>query len=272
MSQIDIETGRTTKWLSDFCGVPQNGQCDYTLPYYIWKVPDHFRSKKKHFVPRMWRFGLHNRSIIHAEVADEIKMSLVGGLRLSAKQWLEFCAAVVPHPREVQFMYGKCDPAVQSLKVEEIRKLLTLDALFLVAYLLHVGCQQSDPPPSFCSVLTTQFFAGYETTVWFDVCLVENQIPLELMSNVISWLRGMTEGDCKKIPLWSDKFWRWTIFRLATKFFVNRNVEANEKLWDEQFEVSEDNFLKYDELNQSCGLGTYEHILDIVSHNLNGQN
>ena len=166
-------------------------------------------------------------------------------------------------------MYGKCDPAVQSLKVEEIRKLLTLDALFLVAYLLHVGCQQSDPPPSFCSVLTTQFFAGYETTVWFDVCLVENQIPLELMSNVISWLRGMTEGDCKKIPLWSDKFWRWTIFRLATKHFVKRNVKGHEELWDEQFKKSEGNFLK---LRESGGMAAYEHILDIVSHNLNGQN
>lgn len=267
MSQTDIETGGTTKttnrhWVSGFCGVPQNGQCNYTLPYYIWKVPDHFRLNQKHFEPRStWRFGLHNRSIIHAEVADEIKMSLVGGLGLSADQWLEFCAAVVRNPREVQLMYGKCDPAVQSLEVEEIRTLLTLDALFLVAYLLYAGCKQfehknnnfrrelsvcpiylqshahrtkdqsehSVTTPSFCSVLKTHFFEGYETPVWFDVCLVENQIPLELLSNVISWLRGMPEGDCKGIPKWSDEFWRWTIFRLATKHFVNRNDKGQQK-------------------------------------------
>ena len=174
-----------------------------------------FQVQKKHFEPRTWRFGLHNRFLIHAEVADEIKMSLLVGLRLSDDQWLAFCDAVVPHPQEVQLMYGKCDPAVQLLNVEEIRKLLTLDALFLVAFLLHVGFIESKDAlstPSFCSVLKTHFFAGYETTVWFDVCLVENQIPLELLSNVISWLRGMSGGDCNRIPLWTDKFWRRTIF------------------------------------------------------------
>ena len=279
MSQIDIETGGTTKttnthWVSGFCGVPQNGQCNYTLPCYIWKVPDHFRLNHKHFEPRTWRFGLHNRSIIHAEVADEIKMSLVGGLRLSADQWHEFCAAVVPQPQKVQLMYGKCEPAVQSLQVEEIRKLLTLDALFLVAYLLHAGSKQPEQTvttPSFCSVLKTHFFAGYETPVWFDVCLVENQIPLKLLSNVISWLTGMTEGDCKNIPPWSDKFWRWTIFRLATKHFVNRNRKDNRILWDKQFKECEENILKIAELSQCGGTGDCEHILDIVSHNLNAQ-
>jgi hypothetical protein len=312
MSQIDIETGGTTNG---------HGQCDYNLSY-IWKVPDHFRLNHEHFVPRTWRFGLHNRSIDQAKVADDIKMCLVRGLQLSADQWLEFCAAVVPDPQKVQLMYVMCDPAVQLLEAEEIRKLLTLDALFLVAYLLHVGCKQPGQTlstPTFCRVLKTPFFAGYETTVWSDVCLVENQIPLELLSNVISWLRDMTEGDCNNIPPWSNEFWRRTIFRLATKYFVNRNVEGNdalwrrtifrlatkyfvnrnvegndalwrrtifrlatkyfvnrnvegyEALWDKQFEQSEETFLKIDELSQSRGMGTYEHILDIVSYNVNGQ-
>jgi hypothetical protein len=264
MSQIDIETGGTTNG---------HGQCDYNLSY-IWKVPDHFRLNHEHFVPRTWRFGLHNRSIDQAKVADDIKMCLVRGLQLSADQWLEFCAAVVPDPQKVQLMYVMCDPAVQLLEAEEIRKLLTLDALFLVAYLLHVGCKQPGQTlstPTFCRVLKTPFFAGYETTVWSDVCLVENQIPLELLSNVISWLRDMTEGDCNNIPPWSNEFWRRTIFRLATKYFVNRNVEGYEALWDKQFEQSEETFLKIDELSQSRGMGTYEHILDIVSYNVNGQ-
>jgi len=81
----------------------------------------------------------------------------------------------------------------------------------------------------------------------------------------------MTEGDCNTIPPWSDEFWRRTIFRLATKYFVNRNVEGYEALWDKQFEQSEETFLKIDELSQSRGMGTYEHILDIVSYNVNGQ-
>ena len=227
---------------------------------------------REHFEPRTWRFGLHNRSTDQAKVTDEIKMSLVRGLGLSEDQWLVFCAAVVPDPQKVQLIYNwMCDPAVQSLEAEERRKLLTLDALFLVAYLLHVGRKQSEQTtPSFCRVLKTHFFAGYETAVWSDVCLVENQIPLELLSNVISWLRGMTEGNCNNIPPWSDEFWRRTIFRLATKYFVNRNVEGNKALWDTRFEEREKNFPKIDDLIHG-GMGTYEHILDIVSHNLNGQ-
>jgi hypothetical protein len=265
MSQIDIETGGRTngRWLREFCP-SQNVQWDYHLSRYIRKVPAHFRSNHEHFEPRTWQFGLHNRSIGQAKVADEIKMSLVRGLRLSADQWLEFCAAVVPDPQKVQLIYLMYGYAMQSLEVEDIRKLLTLDALFLVAYLLHVGCKQSEPTlptPSFCSVLKNSEFAGYETTVWSDVCLVENQIPLELLSNVISWLRGMTEGNCNNIPPWSDKFWRRTIFRLSTKYFFNRNVKGYEASWDKQFKRSEETYSR----------GTYGHILDIVYHNLNGQ-
>lgn len=77
-------------------------------------------------------------------------------------------------------MAQQCVILHQNLfKMQGLSALLILDALFLVAYFLNVGCQQQKPydiKPSFNE--GTHFVQAYKAPIWFDVYLLENQITL----------------------------------------------------------------------------------------------
>jgi len=148
-----------------------------------------------------------------------VKIRVAKKLGLTRTKWAEFCESVVPDPKSLQLMYyGVTECSQPPYTLEEIRWLLTLDALCLVAILQHIGyvahgVEQDRFVPSFDDIFNGQ--DDRDVTVR-DMVLVENQVPFQLLKRVIEKLRDITVCDSEemKLPEWDTRFWHNTMIAL----------------------------------------------------------
>jgi hypothetical protein len=207
----------TSDWICQVQGALEHDDDDnHTPEFFIRKVPDIYMANSKHFEPMAWRFGLHNRRVLDIGGTESVKIRVAKKLGLTRTQWAEFCESVVPDPKSLQVMYyGVTDCSQPPYTLEEIRWLLTLDALFLVTFLKHTGdmtlhVEHDRYVPSFSDIFNDQ---DDMATVWFDLLLVENQVPFQLLKRVIEKLRDITVCDSEemKLPEWDTRFWHRTM-------------------------------------------------------------
>ena len=200
-------------------------------------------ANSKHFEPMAWRFGLHNRRVLDIGGTESVKIRVAKKLGLTRPQWAEFCESVVPFPKSLQLMYyGVTDRSQPPYTLEEIRWLLTLDALCLVAslqYMSHWTLDVEDDRfvPSFGDIFNHQH--DMDDTMRRDMVLVENQVPFQLLKRVIEKLRDVTVCDSEymKLPEWDT--WFWHAIMIALHVLVSFGVTSRHHdfhLWKEHIE------------------------------------
>jgi hypothetical protein len=115
--------------------------------------------------------------------------------------------------------YGVTDFSQPLYTLEEIRWLLTLDALCLLAMLQHFayvvhGVEHDRFVPSFGDIVKDK--NEMVVTMLRDMVLVENQVPFQLLKRVIEKLRDITVCDSveMKLPEWDTWFWHSTMTAL----------------------------------------------------------
>jgi hypothetical protein len=210
----------TSDWICQVQGALEEDDDDNRTPeFFITKVPAKYMANSKHFEPMAWRFGLHNRRVLDIGGTESVKIRVAKKLGLTRTQWAEFCESVVPDPKSLQLMYyGVTDCSQPPYTLEQIRWLLTLDALCLVAslqYMSHMtlGVEHDRFVPSFGDIFNARKDMG---TMRRDMVLVENQVPFQLLKRVIEKLRDITVCDSEdmKLPEWDTGFWHSTMIEL----------------------------------------------------------
>jgi len=181
----------------------------------VMKLPDFMRKPEEHYTPQQWRFGLHNRdlqtstTVASTTESEGLKISLAAACNLKSDRrdevsdnrrdygWNEFCDNVVPNPDEMVLnSYGLHPSNTTNFSKKEVQSLLTLDALTL---LLVLSSLPSAPFPE--EKLLEDFISWLEgglkigallkdrvayNALQNDLFLFENQIPMNLLNNVIS--------------------------------------------------------------------------------------
>lgn len=173
----------------------------------IKRLPASFRKPVDHYTPRQWQFGLHNRDPQASSSESEvIKINFAAACNLNDDEWDKFCADVVDNPADMKLKSYGISSSETELSPREVQYLLTLDALTLVLVLSavaemfnqrnHVVDQRVLLPNLFIESLVTggcniaavftDRAVPYLTTIFNDLFLCENQIPMALMKKAIS--------------------------------------------------------------------------------------
>ena len=198
---------------------------------------------------------------------ESVKIRVVKKLGLTKTQWTEFCESVVPDPKSLHLMYyGVTDCSQPPYTLEEIRWLLTLDALCLVAYLqymshttLHVECDRF--VPSFGDIFNDR---DDTLTMPQDMVLVENQVPFQLLKRVIEKLRDITVCDSEemKLPEWDTWFWHATMIALHSLYSLG--VFWRDPFWKEHIEKLREGISTNGVFNK------FHHSMDVMHYVLCG--
>ncbi|KAG0623991.1 hypothetical protein M758_3G215900 [Ceratodon purpureus] len=165
-----------------------------TNGFQILKVPEHERQPPEMYTPRGWRFGLHNLDSVDKDSAPEamkLCVPLLFGLD-EAQKWENFCDYVVPDHTRMLGFYGLHKEDI-NLKEEEIKQLLAFDALF-IAWAIDLSTHISTSEHKICpinqvpSALLSKFRL-WSSVFTHDLCAVENQIPFELITRAIEYIK-----------------------------------------------------------------------------------
>lgn len=120
--------------------------------------------KPEHYAAAEFSFGLFGRSPLDAPQtrADKCRISMAGAVleemgMTNNGSWEELCRAVVPDAKEMQDCYNELERD-SSLSLNDVRSVLTLDAVFLASYL---GLKFSD---DFATIFPKLQFAIDPTT------------------------------------------------------------------------------------------------------------
>ena len=151
--------------------------------FYILKVPEYVRQagSPNNYTPVDWRFGLHNRENLEITGSEALKLSVAVACRLVGERWDNFCDVVVDDPRSMLRCYGL--PQEASMREEEIKYMLALDALFLA-----VGVQSWNVMEPIRRLFQVGWSTGYGVLLC-DIFKVENQIPFLLIERAIGYLK-----------------------------------------------------------------------------------
>ncbi|CAK9191006.1 unnamed protein product [Sphagnum troendelagicum] len=151
----------------------------------VRKLPACFRVPSEQYTPRLWQFGLHNRDVQHRSESEDLKRALAEACELGP--WDEFCASVVDNPVLVLRQYG-LDRSEPKFSMGQIQNLLTLDALTIFLVFTketydHIVDQRTQIDARLTALLEPRL--EYDA-LNSDLFLFENQIPIYLLTNVIS--------------------------------------------------------------------------------------
>jgi hypothetical protein len=178
-----ISEEQTFQWLNEFkTALERHEGREVRNDVLVRKLPACFRVPLDQYTPRLWQFGLHNRDVLHPRESEDFKIALAAASELGP--WDEFCASVVDDPVGVLRAYG-LDHGETKFSMRQVQYLLTLDALTIF---LVLACYAFGVTP----VKGTRLISLLEPISWeytlipFDLFLFENQIPIALLTKVIS--------------------------------------------------------------------------------------
>jgi len=186
----------------------------------IKRLPAFFRKPVELYTPRQWQFGLHNRDPqTSSSESEAMKISFAAAFNLNQDEWDKFCADVVDSPADMKLKSYGIYSSVTDLSPKAVQYLLTLDALTLVLVLSfvtrafdqryqkrNVVDQRLLLPNLFIRSLVSGGFniealmrdiGVHFTTIFDDLFLCENQIPMALMRKVISKCYGLLPEERK---------------------------------------------------------------------------
>jgi hypothetical protein len=159
------------------------------------------------YTPQQWQFGLHNRDPQASSSDSEVlKISLAAACKLNPDEWDKFCADVVDNPANMMLKSYGIYSSVTEPSPKEVQYLLTLDALTLVLVLSSLSRApeskrrhaQQIPNLFIGSLVAGDFniealvkYGVVYCTIWEDLFLCENQIPMALMKKAISKCYGL---------------------------------------------------------------------------------
>ncbi len=150
----------------------------------VMKLSACYRVSSEQYTPKYWYFGLHNRDVPHPSKSEDLKIALAAACELGP--WDEFCFSVVDDPVGVLRAYG-LDLSEPMFGMRQVQYILTLDALtiFLVFANITFGVNAKVMSQKPSRLIRTRLFSGH---VWIltDLFLFENQIPIALLTKVIS--------------------------------------------------------------------------------------
>ncbi|BBN00327.1 hypothetical protein MPTK1_1g28210 [Marchantia polymorpha subsp. ruderalis] len=174
----------------------------------IFKVPPYIRTLKPyHYNCQLLCLGLYNRDFVGLDRVDELRLEVVSGFLEQAyvqgpDRWDTLCneiAGPVEESPALRHLYDD-DPKISPLSHEQLRHVLTLDAVFLVALMSYwyfnytfVGkgsLTRSRNANSFWSIFDQVHVNSHIALLFCDIWLFENQIPLFLIQKVWNLVYG----------------------------------------------------------------------------------
>jgi hypothetical protein len=181
-----ISEEQTSQWFNAFKTTFQRHEVrEVRNDVLVMKLPACYRVPLEQYTLNDWHFGLHNRDVLHPSESEDLKIALAAACELGP--WDEFCASVVDDPVGVWRAYG-LDHGEPKFSMRHIQWLLTLDALtiFLV-FANHKHNYIFDKRTQIGARLTTFLKRRLEyLRLYDDLFLFESQIPIALLSKVIS--------------------------------------------------------------------------------------
>jgi hypothetical protein len=161
----------------------------------IMKLPACRRKPVEQFTPEQWQFGLHNRdlqastTVMSYHESESMKLRLAAACKLEPFTWDTFCADVVENPEETMSSYG-LDHRVTIFNRKEVQYLLTLDALTLLLIFTRVKRHRPDLVKILAKdtkAMESLLLSRIPTTgLLEDLFLVENQVPIALLTKVVN--------------------------------------------------------------------------------------
>jgi hypothetical protein len=178
-----ISEEQTSQWFNQFKTTFQRHEVrEVRNDVLVRKLPACYRVPLEQYTPKQWYFGLHNHDVLHPIESEDLKIALAAACELGP--WDEFCVSVVDDPVGVLRAYG-LDHSEPKFSIRQVQYLLTLDALtiFLLSNWYKFGVS-SQIGARLIPVLKLNFWEY--GNLGCDLFLFENQIPIALLTKVIS--------------------------------------------------------------------------------------
>jgi len=248
----------TNQWLIEFKTTFERHEVrEVRNDVLVMKLPACYRVPSEQYIPKYWHFGLHNRDVPHPSESEDLKIALATACELGP--WDEFCFSVLDDPVDVLRAYG-LDLSEPKFGMRQVQYILTLDALTIFVLCAHdtFGCVQFEKlKQKVGRLICTRFISwGYER-VHHDLFLFENQIPIALLTKVISkCYEKWKELNPSLMNPMLDEILKATAFTMCGFIFV----------------LSKDHRAKIEKAYPQGELEKYPHILACVLRMLCGQN
>jgi hypothetical protein len=216
-------------------------------------LPPWYRVPSEQYDPKVWQFGLHNRDVKQGRKSEDLKKKLAAACELGG--WDEFSGLVVDHPEDVLKAYS-LDHGEPKFSRSQVRYLLTLDALtifFVFSYFAFPPVTPVEKMKKGVQLIRTSISWGYRH-VPIDLFLFENQIPIDLLTKVIS--------TCYE--KWGESNWAFT-----WDIILKENVS---QMCGYIFKLPGDHPAKIDKAYPQGELEKCPHVLDCVYKILCGGN
>jgi hypothetical protein len=217
-----------------------------------------YRVPSEQYTPKYWHFGLHNRDVPHPSESEDLKIALAAACELG--QWDEFCSSVVDDPVGVLRAYG-LDLSEPKFGMRQVQYILTLDALtiFLVFAFYTFGANSEMMPQRGARLISTRIVSWGFERLHSDLFLFENQIPIALLTKVIS----------KCYEKWKEPNPRL----MKPQYMLHEILKANvSTMCGDVFVLTQDYRAKIEKAYPQGELEKCPHILDCVYRILCGRN
>ncbi|CAK9857394.1 unnamed protein product [Sphagnum jensenii] len=254
-----ISDGQTSQWFNEFkTTFERHEDREVRNDVLLMKLPACSRVPLEQYTPKQWHFGLHNRDVLHPSESEDLKIALAAASELGP--WDEFCASVVDDPVGVLRAYG-LDHSEPKFSIRQMQCLLTLDALtiFLV---FAKGTYKDifDDRTQIRARLTALLKPWLEYySLYDDLFLFENQIPIALLRKVISPYYEKLIGPNSTL--------------MDQQYMLDMILKANvSRMCGHIFVLTEDHWAKIEKAYPQGELENCPHIVGCVYRILCGQN
>ncbi|KAH8973400.1 hypothetical protein BDL97_01G045600 [Sphagnum fallax] len=254
-----ISEEQTSQWFNEFKTARNRHTArEVSNDVLVRKLPACFRIPLEQYTPRLWQFGLHNRDVQHLSESEDLKIALAEACELGP--WDEFCASVVGEPVLVLRAYG-LDHSEPKFSRGQVQYLLTLDALTIfMVFTKYTYDRIFDQRTQISARLTALLDSRLEyVALYSDLFLFENQIPIYLLTNVISKYYEKCRGP-NSIPMEQ---------KLMLDMILKKNVS---NMCGKIFVPTKDHWAKIEKEYPQGELGNCPHIVACVYRILCGQN
>ncbi|CAM6127333.1 unnamed protein product [Calypogeia fissa] len=238
---------------------------DGTTASTIFRVPSHLlKVNRENYTPKFFSFGLydlHERKISrlddHRYELARIFKDIVG-----SRRWSRVCGKLVGTSVMTMVGYYEDLEVLPEKDMETVTNLLCLDAVFVVCFIqgrhqaICKTCREQYPIIN--EVIQREPLWSRRSLVLYDIFLFQNQIPLELIRNVVGLMSSAEKSRLRRI--------------LSTK--SDEGVDPLHKIAMDAVEMVYSNlpgFLVLRETIQKISFGECKHLLhclyDVICYN-----